>query len=441
MTDRTNAAERQSLLLRIIPNRNNNFAPISEFDTTFPVVGKYLSIPKLSVQLLRGLAASRLFFPLMSSRTPVKSIESQGVLKNKALPELKMKLLIEPFKEESTDSSSDSDETSETENDGFTSDGPQKQGPKLECQIREYEEKYNFKGEAVLKLVEENVAVDAKEEGKEYAMTSYKHYDRDGSLALERVEIHSPHVKEALRVVIKEYPGVSFNGQSIILHGKLRCIFHYSDELEKYTKSIEPVAKAHVDLLLRFMGKELRNSIRGYKANVETSIGSPSIEFSDLWMIFLPGELVITGQYEACQILKLVSTTTVALNGGGYLWRITGRCFTHDGTHFGYSNKQVDIYPYEGTKLIRKLTVLPLRYYGDENVLEPIRKSHVERGKKFCAFRGNHYRSYDGIADAVGDELEKDSCAADWSPWKYRLETVTVSITIITYWNCTNSLV
>jgi hypothetical protein len=250
MTDRTNAAERQSLLLRIIPNRNNNFAPISEFDTTFPVVGKYLSIPKLSVQLLRGLAASRLFFPLMSSRTPVKSIESQGVLKNKALPELKMKLPIEPFKEESTDSSSDSDETSETENDGFTSDGPQKQGPKLECQIREYEEKYNFKGEAVLKLVEENVAVDAKEEGKEYAMTSYKHYDRDGSLALERVEIHSPHVKEALRVVIKEYPGVSFNGQSIILHGKLRCIFHYSDELEKYTKSIEPVAKAHVDLLL-----------------------------------------------------------------------------------------------------------------------------------------------------------------------------------------------
>jgi hypothetical protein len=158
----------------------------AEFDTTFPVVEKYSSIPKLSVQLLRCLAASRLFFPLMSSKTPVKSIESQGVLKNKALPELKMKLPIEPFKEESTDSSSDSDETSETENDEFTSDGPQKQGPKLECQIREYEEKYNFKGEAVLKLVEEKVAVDAKEEGKEYAMTSYKHYDRDGSLARER---------------------------------------------------------------------------------------------------------------------------------------------------------------------------------------------------------------------------------------------------------------
>jgi hypothetical protein len=84
--------------------------------------------------------------------------------------------------------------------------------------------------------------------------------------------------------------------------------------------------------------------------------------------------------------------------------------------------------------------VLPLRYYGDETVLEPIRKSHVERGKKFCAFRGNHYRSYDGIADAVGDELEKDSCTTDWSPWKYRLETVTVSITTIMYWNHTNSL-
>jgi hypothetical protein len=27
--------------------------------------------------------------------------------------------------------------------------------------------------------------------------------------------------------------------------------------------------------------------------------------------------------------------------------------------------------------------------------------------------------------------LERDNCSADWSPWKYRLETVTVSIATI----------
>jgi hypothetical protein len=290
-----------------------------------------------------------------------------------------MKLDIEPLKETSDDDGSAED----TEDDSISIDGPPKATPVMKCEVREYEERHNLKGEKIMKLLEDKAEGNEKDEGKDYAMISYKHYGPDGSLHSSRLEIHSPEIKKALREVIKKYPGVSFSGETIILHGQLKCIFHYRDELEKYRQnSTEKAAKWHVHLILRFMGKELQRSVRSYKAHVETVPSNPSIEFGDLWMAFVPGELMITGQGEARQILRLQSTIFMKDPNCGQLWyaslilvgglstqpqsfilwetrlnrmnnnnlnrSITGRCFTHDGIHFGYSDKIVEIYNFGG---------------------------------------------------------------------------------------------
>jgi len=243
----------------------------------------------------------------------------------------------------------------------------------LKCEVKEYEERMNLKGESVMKEIEERHAVDEKVEGQDYAMKSYKKFSRDGELESSRLEIQSPYLKDTLRTVIKHYPGVSLRGDTIILLGPLRCIFHYRKELEGYRQKVgDRYAKLHIHLLLRFMGKELRSSIRGYEANVGTSISNPAIEYKDLWMVFLPGESLITGQDEMNQILSLVSTTLIKANCGTF-WRITGRCFTHDGTRFGYTHKHINIQPYEGTKTIRDFPILPLRYYDTETVIQRLR--------------------------------------------------------------------
>lgn len=170
----------------------------------------------------------------------------------------------------------------------------------LKCEVKEFEERMNLKGVLIMKEVEANDAVDEKAEAQDYAMKSYKTYSRDGSLEASRLEIRSPYLKDALRAVVKQYPGVSFRGDTIILYDTLRCIFHYRKELEEYRKSPEDrFAKLHVHLLLRFMEKELRSSIRAYEANVGSSLANPAIEYKDLWMAFLPGESVITGQDES----------------------------------------------------------------------------------------------------------------------------------------------
>ncbi|KAH6718164.1 P-loop containing nucleoside triphosphate hydrolase protein [Leptodontidium sp. MPI-SDFR-AT-0119] len=289
-----------------------------------------------------------------------------------------------------------------------------------------------------MKEVEAKDAVDEKAEAQGYAMKSYKTYSRDGTLESSRLEIQSPYLKEALRAVVKQYPGVSFRGDTIILSGTLRCVFHYRKELEEYRQAIEDrFAKLHVHLLLRFMEKELRNSIRGYEANVSTSVSSPAIEFKDLWMIFLPGESVVTGQDEMNQILSLVSTTAVKTNCGT-VWRITGRCFTHDGKRFGYANKYINIQPYEGTKAIRDFPILPLRYYDSETEIERLRQLHISRGKKFCALTDHHYRSYSGRALAVSEDWEEREDNGPRPPLppgapyhKYKVESVTIDSRVV----------
>jgi hypothetical protein len=235
-----------------------------------------------------------------------------------------MKLDIKPLEKTSEEETSDDGVTfDDIEDDSISIDGPTKAAQTMKCEIREYEERRNLKGDKVMKLVEDKVEVDEKGEGKDYAMISYKHYGPDGSLQNSRLEIHSPQIQEALRQVVKKYPGVSFSGETIILHDQLRCIFHYREELEKYRlDNDDKTVKWHVHFLLRFMGKELRSSIRSYKAHVETAPSNPSIEFKDLWMVFVPGELLLTGQYERIQLLLLQSMTLEIDSCGGESWYV-----------------------------------------------------------------------------------------------------------------------
>ena len=156
------------------------------------------------------------------------------------LPQSTMKTPLKQF-EDPTDTD---DSSSNTDNDGpSSSKGPLgsqakalSEKPEMICEVREYEGRYNLKSEKVVtvKDIKEQVDDKDKKEGKEYAMNSYRHWVRNGTLEKEYVEIYSPHIKEALRTVVKKYPGVSFQGDVIVIDGELRCVFHYRKELEEW---------------------------------------------------------------------------------------------------------------------------------------------------------------------------------------------------------------
>ena len=228
--------------------------------------------------------------------------------------------------------------------------------------------------------------------------------DREGEMYTNTLEIYSSHIQKALRETVLEYPGTNLQADPIILTGTLKCVFHYRQELSKYRERLhDPVAKLHVSLLLRFMERELRRGIRSYKANVEGSPDCPTTEFSNLWMVFKPGEYVITGRNDTQRILQLQRTWYSC--GQDPKWHIIARALNHDGESYGYVEHDVKVSSFQDARLVSKLSVYPLKYC---KTAELARQTLVNRGKRFCSLVGCHYRSYHGIAKALGEKRDVD---------------------------------
>jgi len=327
-----------------------------------------------------------------------------------------MKLKVyDPFEDEGSSSEEPEVPSASVNGNGL----PKKSSLKLE--VKEHKTRFSLKGEPVEKVVEaeDDEAGDKESEG--CAMNSYKTYNERGKLFSSRLEIYSPFINQALGEVIKSYPGVSIQKGTSILYGELRCIFHYRHELDQYRKNLKDgIAKLHLDLLMRFMRRELKRELRAYESNVETTTAPPSIEFQDLWMIFKPGELVITGRDLKEQVMMLTSTALTYCEPQE--WSIVGQFFTHDGRKFGGQKKSIEVKKFEGTKEIWKLNIFPLMYHEHE---QAIRQKHIARGKRFCDMHGVHHKYYRGTAMALSHEFDRNQYGQLDS---YALETMTVGL-------------
>lgn len=292
------------------------------------------------------------------------------------------------------------------------------------AEVREYVARYNLKGERDLKLVKEEDKKkddDEDDERAKYAMRSEKYYAREGSLESRSLSIYSTHIHKALREVVREYPGFNLQADPIILEGRLECVFHYRKELAKYRDDLQdPVAKLHVSLLLSYMAKDLRQEIRSFEANIESSPQHPTTEFNILWIIFKAGDLVITGKGPKKRVLKLQRTYFQC--GSECKWWIYARTLDHDGDAYGYVELSFTVPMFAGTRLISKLDIYPFQYCPDKAA---IRDQLIVRGKKFCSLVGCHYMNYSGLAKALGNKRK----VGNWGQLdEYPLETTVVGL-------------
>ena len=308
-----------------------------------------------------------------------------------------MKLEIETFNE-------DGDKIHEKTNDANGEDGSHKEPSGIKCEVQEHEARYDLKGQRIEKVIEGgNAEVDTKE-GMEYAIRSYKYYNKEGALESSMVEILSPHIIKALQKVVKEYPSVNLGGDVIIIEGQVKCLFHYRKELAAYADDLEDqAARLHVLLALHFMERELRQPIKVYEAMVESATISPSTVFQCMWMIFRPGELVVTGTGEKTQVLQLVDTVLSPCQPPK--WVVFGRMLTHDGTSFGHADRTWEVNGFEGSKPIRELQIFPLKNHENKEIIVD---KLIARGKKFCSLKGSHHKFYKGIAFALGRERNRN---------------------------------
>lgn len=283
----------------------------------------------------------------------------------------------------------------------------------LLCEFTAYEARYNSRGDRFRMHVGSKKKIKAsRSKDHDSALVLTRYYDRQGELERTDLAIRSPHIKKALREVVKQYPKVNLYASQIVITCPPKCLFHYRVELRNYLAQLEDnTAIEHLELILQYMTEVLRDQIFNYFIAVEAVLdplsagpkiySQPGLEFQDLWMAFRPGCHVYMnfgGIDRAFRFKSMKRCNCPKPDCNDSNWQIEVEEILYDGKNFGYDERLFRINPYEGHMPFEKLNIFPLEYHPKK---KEVIYTMVERGKRFVALRDVHHRVYEGVAEGL----------------------------------------
>uniref|UniRef100_A0A0B7K9C2 AAA+ ATPase domain-containing protein n=1 Tax=Bionectria ochroleuca TaxID=29856 RepID=A0A0B7K9C2_BIOOC len=236
-------------------------------------------------------------------------------------------------------------------------------------------------------------------------------FDVEGKYRKTCVDIKSKLLRECLHDVIGNIQGVSLVDETPKLDPNL--LFLYLDELRvhlKALKGLEPAGdtkkvrqknqkrlddkRKHLKVLIKYLDHDYAS----LKASLIPMLQNGLITFELLWALWKPGTLAYSPTYGNNDIPRVFRVEASERHNSltkGEFYFIDGKYFEYDGKRFGLGNVSEDVLEFTGARKITSLPCYPLAYCANEAA---IRKELVERGKKFVALSGMHYRGYNGMA-------------------------------------------
>lgn len=289
------------------------------------------------------------------------------------------------------------------------------------CELHVYENRYNSNGFMI------NLQVGAMDElpterrrNPHAALVVERTYTISRTLQNTLLEIRSPHMRKAMKSVIGTYPGVNLDAVGMIQISGANlpyCLFHYRHQLQEYAQTSEDDDfQEHMNFLLRYIAKTMQKEITSWQTLMESNEKKPGLDYADLWMAFVPGDLLFSSNVcpDSPHILRLKSMQfeptessargisppgipgqMVPAQGRLACWLITCETIDCNGEYVSYVSKTIEIPQYAGYCALVDLPVYPLKYHANEAQL---RDSFLKRGKDWLSLVGVHHRSYTGSA-------------------------------------------
>ncbi|KAM6497590.1 P-loop containing nucleoside triphosphate hydrolase protein [Amanita muscaria] len=254
----------------------------------------------------------------------------------------------------------------------------------------------------VLHASEVTVAVPpAIEQWKSYALVLVRVTPRDrNSQAMLKYIINNPHVKSVCQDVIRSWPGINWDAETLEISPRLFITFYqrfctYRDALqhlplEKRTQT-EKNLLLSVSLIIDSVSRDFEENLK----SLERSASKREIAFNLLYTLFIPGTLVVS-QCPATGLVCLSRLTSVECTGPSY----TLHCESVDmdeNNRVGKVQKTMKVHSFSGTIPITELAAYPVVFHPNEAKL---REQLIQRGKKWLGLIGVHYMQYDGPAVA-----------------------------------------
>ena len=235
-----------------------------------------------------------------------------------------------------------------------------------------------------------------------------KCYDGRKKLQIDSVVVQSPLLKDALGVVLKDYPGITTSLDRLTFKAPFQPFIHrWRNLLDALETEKDPETKSHLELFHRVIEAELRDDLKARDDFILNGV----ITFDTIWMIFEPGTIVFAVQDGQNCAAKFNNGSYQQTRCGTKIYSLGSQMIDWDGQNFGFNNTNFSVGEFEGTKKITKLSAYPLEYHPN---LNKIKDELIARGKAFEKLSGYHYKKYQGVA--IGQGL--------WGPIKYNVSEV-----------------
>lgn len=112
----------------------------------------------------------------------------------------------------------------------------------MQVSVKHLEERYDEQGYTHIQEPGAEPPEKSKEDQwADFVLCELRHFNYENKYTHRTLEVKSRHLKEVLKSVIGEYPGISFRTHKIKLEFPLHCLYHYLDEL---TAELEVLKKA-----------------------------------------------------------------------------------------------------------------------------------------------------------------------------------------------------
>ncbi|RYP04766.1 hypothetical protein DL765_010066 [Monosporascus sp. GIB2] len=287
------------------------------------------------------------------------------------------------------------------------------EGSGVNCEVKRFDCLYNADGEIITVSAGQSIKAKNKSQYEESALVFTRFWSRSDEVQSTSLEVKSPYMKAAMKATIPEYKSFDIRIKHITIYNQPRCLFHYREELTAYGSVLEtqdPQAAEHVHFLLQYMWEELTVQTVDFFVGVEmASEGKrPSLECSNLWMAFRPGDLVY------------VRKDTTSATQHDRLFRFGSMSQNYDGSwgmggwYRRYSNGRVSSAPfnyrvsqYSGHRALQDLPAVSLRYHSDAVA---IKERLTARGRKYASLQRRKLLRYDGVAQLAKENVLIQGC-------------------------------
>ncbi|KAI4659251.1 uncharacterized protein J4E78_005677 [Alternaria triticimaculans] len=180
---------------------------------------------------------------------------------------------------------------------------------------------------------------------EDYILVLRRRFNMSGERQSTDLEVRSPQILRAFRIVLGDHPSMNFDSDFVAISKPYAPLFHYRKELRSYAsdKSRTVVEKEHLDVLIKFMDKNLSQTERDYGHSEPYQM----VSYPLLWTLFRPEEVIIAqgDHFDECYTVDTCEYVPEVRQGTDDdltpYFKIEAKRWDYNGTRFGRKWREI----------------------------------------------------------------------------------------------------